>query len=145
VRRIALTVLVLIVFMGTVLVLGAAPAMSSASAVVAPVARLKTPGFGYVLTRRDFQALYYWQVEKRAGGKIRCTGTCAKLWPPLLVRSAAAVPKTVAGITGRFGVIRRSDGRLQVTRNGLAVYTYAHEGPRQVLCNNVDGWFVVRV
>jgi hypothetical protein len=25
------------------------------------------------------------------------------------------------------------------------VYTYVHEGPRQVLCNNVDGWFVVRV
>ena len=139
-KRIALTVLIV-----AGLVLGAAPlAMSSASAV-APVAKLKTPGFGYVLTRRDFQALYYWQVEKQAGGKIRCAGTCAKLWPPLLVRSAAAVPKTVAGITGRFGVIRRPDGRLQVTRNGLAVYTYAHEGPRQVLCNNVDGWFVVRV
>ena len=139
-KRIALTVLVV-----AGLVLGAAPvAMSSASAV-APVAKLKTPGFGYVLTRRDFQALYYWQVEKRADGKIRCTGACAKLWPPLLVRSAAAVPKTVAGITGRFGVIRRPDGKLQVTRNGLAVYTYAHEGPRQVLCNNVDGWFVVRV
>jgi predicted lipoprotein with Yx(FWY)xxD motif len=140
VKRIALTVIVVAGFL-----FGAAPvAMSSASAV-APVAKLKTPGFGYVLTRRDFQALYYWQVEKQAGGKIRCTGTCAKLWPPLLVRSAAAVPKTVAGITGRFGVIRRPDGRLQVTRNGLAVYTYAHEGPRQVLCNNVDGWFVVRV
>ena len=139
-KRIALTVIVVAGFL-----FGAAPvAMSSASAV-APVAKLKTPGFGYVLTRRDFQALYYWQVEKRAGGKIRCTGTCAKLWPPLLVRSAATVPKTVAGITGRFGVIRRPDGRLQVTRNGLAVYTYAHEGPRQVLCNNVDGWFVVRV
>ena len=139
-KRIALTVLVVAGF-----VLGAAPvAMSSASAV-APVAKLKTPGFGYVLTRRDFQALYYWQVEKQAGGKIRCTGTCAKLWPPLLVRSAATVPKAVAGITGRFGVIRRPDGKLQVTHNGLPVYTYAHEGPRQVLCNNVDGWFVVRI
>jgi predicted lipoprotein with Yx(FWY)xxD motif len=139
-KRNALTVLVVAGF-----VLGAAPvAMSSASAV-APVAKLKTPGFGYVLTRRDFQALYYWQVEKQAGGKIRCTGTCAKRWPPLLVRSAAAVPKAVVGITGRFGVIRRPDGKLQVTRNGLAVHTYAHEGPRQVLCNNVDGWFVVRV
>jgi predicted lipoprotein with Yx(FWY)xxD motif len=140
VKRIALTVLV---FAGVLL--GAAPVAMSSASVVVPVAKLKTPGFGYVLTRRDFQALYYWQVEKRAGGKIRCTGTCAKLWPPLLVKSAAAVPKTVAGITGRFGVIRRPDGRLQVTRNRLAVYTYAHEGPRQVLCNNVDGWFVVRV
>jgi predicted lipoprotein with Yx(FWY)xxD motif len=144
VKRIVLSVLVLIVFMGTVLVLGAAPAMSSAS-VAAPVAKLKAPGFGYVLTRRDYQALYYWQVEKRAGGKVRCTGACAKLWPPLLVRSAAAVPKTVAGITGRFGVIRRPDGKLQVTHRGLPVYTYLHEGPREVRCDNVDGWFVVRV
>ena len=44
-----------------------------------------------------------------------------------------------------FGVVRRPDGRLQVTYNGLAVYTYVHEGPNQVLCNNVDGWFVVRL
>jgi predicted lipoprotein with Yx(FWY)xxD motif len=55
------------------------------------------------------------------------------------------VPKRVAGISGTFGVVRRPDGRRQVTHNGLAVYTYAHEGPRQVLCNNVDGWFVVRL
>ena len=128
-----------------VLALVTAPSPLARPAATAPVAKLKTTSFGYVLTRRDFQALYYWQVEKQVGGKIRCTGTCAKLWPPLLVRSAAAVPKTVAGITGRFGVIHRPDGKLQVTRNGLAVYTYAHEGPRQVLCNNVDGWFVVRV
>ncbi len=127
------------------LVLGAAPAAISSASAVAPVAKLKTTSFGYVLTRRDFQALYYWQVEQKAGGKIRCIGTCAKLWPPLLVRSAAMVPKTVAGIRGRFGVIRRPDGKLQVTHRALPVYTYAHEGPRQVLCNNVDGWFVVRV
>jgi predicted lipoprotein with Yx(FWY)xxD motif len=61
------------------------------------------------------------------------------------VRSRASVPKRVAGISGTFGVVRRPDGRRQVTHNGLAVYTYAHEGPRQVLCNNVDGWFVVRL
>jgi hypothetical protein len=41
--------------------------------------------------------------------------------------------------------IRRPDGKLQVTHNRLPIYTYAHEGPNQVLCNNVDGWFVVRV
>jgi predicted lipoprotein with Yx(FWY)xxD motif len=84
-------------------------------------------------------------VEKRAGVKIRCTGSCARLWPPLLVKSRASVRKRVAGIGGTFGVIRRPNGRLQVTHNGLPVYTYAHEGPRQVLCNNVDGWFVVRL
>jgi predicted lipoprotein with Yx(FWY)xxD motif len=118
---------------------------AAAAAPAAPVTKLRAAGFGYVLARRDRQALYYWQVEKRAGGKIRCVGACAAAWPPLLVRSAAAVPKRVAGINGTFGVIRRPNGRLQVTHNGLAVYTYAHEGPGQVLCNNVDGWFVVRL
>lgn len=121
------------------------PAGAMSAAAATPVAKLKTKSFGYVLTRKDFQALYYWNVEKRAGGKIRCVGACAVAWPPLLVRSAAAVAKTVAGIKGRFGVIRRPNGKLQVTHNGLPVYTYAHEGPRQVLCDNVNGWFVVRL
>ena len=137
-KRIVLTALVL-----AGLVLGAAPAAMTAAP--APVAKLKTTGFGNVLTRRDYRALYYWSVEKRVGGKVRCTGTCAQLWPPLLIRSPAAVPRRVGGIRGVFGVIRRPGGKLQVTHNGLPVYTYAHEGPREVRCDNVDGWFVVRV
>jgi predicted lipoprotein with Yx(FWY)xxD motif len=54
------------------------------------------------------------------------------------------VPRTIRGIPGRFSVVRRPDGRLQVTHRGLPIYTYAHEKAEQVLCNNVDGWFVVR-
>jgi predicted lipoprotein with Yx(FWY)xxD motif len=120
-------------------------APAAVAATTAPVTKFKATGFGYVLARRDRQALYYWRVEKNAGGKIRCTGACAVLWPPLLVRSAAAVPKRVAGIRGTFGVIRRPSGKLQLTHNGLPVYTYVHEGPGEVRCDNVDGWFVVRL
>ena len=118
---------------------------AAAAAPAAPVTKIRAARFGTVLARSDRQALYYWQVEKRAGGKIRCVGTCAALWPPLLVRSAAAVPKRVAGIRGTFGVIRRPNGRLQVTHNGLPVYTYVHEGPGEVRCDNVNGWFVIRL
>ena len=74
---------------------------AAAAAPAAPVTKIRAAGFGTVLARSDRQALYYWQVEKRAGGKIRCVGACAALWPPLLVRSAAAVPKRVAGSTAR--------------------------------------------
>jgi predicted lipoprotein with Yx(FWY)xxD motif len=130
------------------LVLVVPSVVSAASDVVAarpPVSSFVDPTFGKVLSRTDKQVLYYWQVEKRAGGKIRCVGACAKAWPPLIVRSAAAVPRKIAGLSGTFGTIRRPNGKLQVTRNKLPVYTYAHERPRQVLCNNVDGWFVVRL
>jgi predicted lipoprotein with Yx(FWY)xxD motif len=124
--------------------LGAASAPMARSEA-APVKRLKAAGFGWVLARADRQALYYWQVEKRAGGKVRCTGSCAALWPPLLVKSRAGVPAHVTGIKGTFGVVRRPNGKLQVTYNRLPVYTYAHEGPGVVRCDNVDGWFVVRL
>ena len=118
---------------------------AATSAPRAPVVRIKVSGFGAVLARSDRQALYYWQVEKKAGGKVRCTGACAALWPPLVVRSRTAVPVHFAGIKGTFGVIRRPDGRLQVTHNRLPVYTYVHEGPGVVRCDNVNGWFVVRL
>jgi predicted lipoprotein with Yx(FWY)xxD motif len=126
---------------------GAALAVAAGSIAArnAPAIKYEDDQFGPILATPKQQALYYWNVEKRARGKVRCTGSCARLWPPLVVRSRASVPKRVAGISGTFGVVRRPDGRLQVTHNGLPVYTYAHERPRQVLCDNVNGWFVVRL
>ena len=123
----------------------ALPAVSPGATTRPPVIKYRDNVFGPILATRAKKALYYWNVEKRAGGKIRCRGACARAWPPLIVRSRSAVPRTIRGIPGRFGVIRRPDGRLQVTHRGLPVYTYAHERPEQVLCDNVDGWFVIRL
>jgi predicted lipoprotein with Yx(FWY)xxD motif len=120
------------------------PALGGADATKPPVVKQRAAGFGTILARRDHKALYYWNVEKR-DFKIHCTGACARAWPPLIVRTKTAVPRRIAGITGVFGTIRRPDGRLQVTRNRLPLYTYVNEGPNQVLCDDVDGWFVVRV
>ena len=129
----------------TVALLVPAGASTAGSALKTPAIKLKDKTFGLILARPDHQALYYWNVEKKAGGKVRCVGACVAAWPPLLVKSAKAVPKKVAGIKGTFGVVRRPGGKLQVTYNRLPVYTYAHEGPDQVLCDNVNGWFVVRL
>jgi predicted lipoprotein with Yx(FWY)xxD motif len=119
-------------------------ALGSGSATRPPVIKQRDARFGNILARRDHKALYYWNVEKR-DFKVHCTGACARAWPPLIVRTKAAVPRRIAGISGVFGTIRRPDGRLQVTRNRLPLYTYVNEGPNQVLCDDVDGWFVVRV
>jgi len=109
-----------------------------------PAIVLTDKTFGRILATRSHQALYTWNVERR-DRKVHCTGACARLWPPLIVGSAAAVPRRLPGVRGTFGVIRRPGGALQVTFRGLPIYTYVHEGPDQVLCNDVDGWFVVRV
>ncbi len=119
-------------------------ATSGAEATRVPVIKLRDARFGPILATRGHKALYYWNVEKR-DYRIHCVGACARAWPPLVVRTRTAVPRRIAGIKGAFGVIRRPDGRLQVTYNRLPLYTYAHEGANQVLCNNVDGWFVVQV
>ena len=116
---------------------------SATAATRAPAIRYVDDQFGPVLATPKKQALYTWNAEKDF--KIHCTGSCAKLWPPLVVRSRAAVPARVAEIKGTFGTIKRPDGRLQVTFNRRPVYTYVHEGPTQVQCDNVNGWFVVRL
>ena len=114
---------------------------SAADAGTAPVTVIKTSAFGRVLAAPNHLALYYWTPEKR-DHRIHCTGACAKAWPPLYVKSA--VPRRIAGAHGTFGVIRRPDGRLQVMYNRLPLYTYHDDPPNRPLCNNVNGWFVVR-
>jgi predicted lipoprotein with Yx(FWY)xxD motif len=116
---------------------------SASAATHSPAVRYVDDRFGPILATPKKQALYYWTQENDF--RIHCTGSCARLWPPLVVRSNAAVARHVAGIKGTFGTIRRSDGRLQVTFDRRPVYTYVHEGPTQVLCNDVNGWFVVRL
>ncbi len=108
-----------------------------------PATKMTARGFGAVLASANRQALYYWSNEKP--GQIRCTGACAAAWPPLYVPKGVSVTARVPGLSGRFGVVRRPDGRRQLTRNGRAVYSYAHEGPGVVLCDDVGGWFVVRL
>jgi len=122
----------------------AALAVGSASAATrAPAVRYVDDRFGPILATSKKQALYYWTRENDF--RVHCTGDCARLWPPRVVRSKAIVPRHVTGIKGTFGTIRRPDGRLQLTFNRRPVYSYVHEGPTQVLCDNVNGWFVVRL
>ena len=96
-----------------------------------------------VLTTAGKQAIYVWNKEPR--GTVRCTGACAKAWPPVIVKAGVVVPMHVKGIMGEFGTVRRAGGARQLTFNSRALYTYAHENPGQVLCNNVNSWFAVKV
>ena len=70
-----------------------------------PVITIRAAKFGNILATRGHLALYTWKQEP--AGKVRCTGACAKAWPPLLVMKGEMIEKHVAGIMGTFGEIRR--------------------------------------
>jgi predicted lipoprotein with Yx(FWY)xxD motif len=127
------------------LALGAHAALAARADTMKPqlVRTIVDKQLGRVLTTGSRQAIYVWNKEPK--GTVKCTGACAKAWPPVLVKAGVVVPMHVKGIMGEFGTIRRAGGVRQLTFNRRALYTYAHESPGQVLCNNVDGWFAVKV
>ena len=130
----------------TVLVL--ATLVLAASAVAAerttgPVVSWKTAKFGKILATKGHLALYTWKQEK--AGHIKCTGACAKQWPPLTVPHGTMIPKHVAGVMGTFSELMRPDGSTQVALDKHALYTFAGDSPTKILCNGVDGWYVAKV
>jgi predicted lipoprotein with Yx(FWY)xxD motif len=67
--------------------------------------------------------LYHLTGESTA--KITCTGSCAKTWPPLLVAKGARVRAGAGVSSASLAVVRRPDGKRQVTYAGLPLYRYA--------------------
>jgi len=108
----------------------------------APVVKWNTAKFGPILSTKGHLALYTWNQEK--GLKVKCTGACAKTWPPLTIPHGTMAPKHIAGVMGTFGDVMRPDGTTQVTYNGHPLYTFHGDTPTKILCNGVDGWYVVK-
>src|SRR5262249_54373307 len=56
---------------------------------------------------------------------VKCLGSCASQWPPLVV-AAGAKPVPGPGVTASLlGTVTRPDGKLQVTYAGLPLYLFA--------------------
>lgn len=134
---------VLVAMAALVVVAQSAPAARQDTMKPQLVTTIVDSKLGRVLTTAGKQAIYVWNKEPK--GTVRCTGACAKAWPPVLVKKGVVVPMHYAGIMGDFGTIRRPDGTRQLTLDRRALYTYAHEKPGQVLCNDVDNWFAVKI
>lgn len=126
------------------LVVGVVAATTAVAATQRPTVKVvRAAGLGQLLATSSGLTLYHFTTEKR--GSIACTGSCANAWPPLLVATRVK-PTGAAGVTAaRLGTIRRPDGRMQVTYNGLALYRYAIDRKAgDVKGQGVGGtWFVV--
>jgi predicted lipoprotein with Yx(FWY)xxD motif len=114
----------------------AAPATEEAEAPAATGTTIKLGDsqFGQVLFDGDDQAIYIF--DKETGPKSECYGECAAAWPPVLTEGG---PQPAAGVKGNLlGTTERDDGTTQVTYKGQPLYYYAHEGPGEVTCHDVD-------
>ena len=105
--------------------------------------RLGNSQFGAMLFNTKRQAIYIFERDPK--GKTVCYGECAEAWPPVYTKGR---PRAGRGVhASLLGTVERRDGRLQVTYAGKPLYYYAHEGPGQVLCHNVNLngglWWVV--
>jgi predicted lipoprotein with Yx(FWY)xxD motif len=118
----------------------------SADAAARATLTVRSTRFGRVLFAGNGRVLYGFTRDRR-GGPSQCYGACARAWPVYFagrqtLRAGAGVKRSM------IGTVRRRDGRRQITYNGWPLYYYAHEGPGEIKCQNVDEfgglWLVVR-
>ncbi|MEO8968157.1 MAG: hypothetical protein ABI355_11095 [Solirubrobacteraceae bacterium] len=81
-----------------------------------------------LVTSGSGRTLYHLKPE--SARHILCTSACAKLWPPLLVRSRQVQLKAGAGVHGHLSIVARPDGRLQAAFDGMPLYTFARDHRR---------------
>lgn len=99
---------------------------------------------GKVLANPHGMTVYYYAEDKPGTGISACTGTCARLWPP--VNAPVQIP---AGMTlpGPLGSIALPGGKRQLTINGYPIYRYAGDKkPGQASGNGIEGeWHVIKL
>jgi predicted lipoprotein with Yx(FWY)xxD motif len=99
--------------------------------------------FGDMLFDANDQAIYIFENDPKS--ESVCYDDCAEAWPPVFTEGE---PTAGDGVDeSLLGTVERRDGRLQVTYDDQPLYFYAHEGPGEVKCHNVDLngglWWVV--
>jgi predicted lipoprotein with Yx(FWY)xxD motif len=122
----------------------AAAASSGTSASTATVKTTDASGFGTILVNNAGMALYTYGPNNGATVNM-CTGACLQAWPALTV-PAGTTPTLASGVSGTLATAKQSDGTLQVTYNGMLLYTFVSDGsPGQVTGNGVAKFSVAKV
>lgn len=99
---------------------------SSAATKGATVSVKRISGAGRVLVDARGRALY--RNDQERAGMVLCKGACLSFWQPLTV---SGTPKG-SSLAGKLAVVRRPDGRRQVTYNGRLLYTFTLDKPGTV-------------
>jgi predicted lipoprotein with Yx(FWY)xxD motif len=74
------------------------------------------------------QGLTLYALSPETASHLLCKSSeCLSFWPPVTVPSRKTKLKAGQGVQGRLGVLRRSNGVLQVTLRGLPLYRFARD------------------
>ena len=115
---------------------------SPAPAGPVKVSTTSIAGLGSVLVDAQGLTLYYDQGE--SGGSIVCTGSCASIWPPLLLPSGVSAATAGSGVdASKFGTIDRPDGGTQVTYAGMPLYLFTGDTAGQATGQGFEDFFAV--
>jgi predicted lipoprotein with Yx(FWY)xxD motif len=100
-----------------------AMAATSSGASSGTVKTAHSSKFGTLLVSSSGMTLYHYTPDSLKA--IKCTAACASFWPPLTV-AAGTKPKAGAGLSAaKLSTVKRPDGKIQVTYNGLTLYRYS--------------------
>ncbi len=104
---------------------GGGSTSTSSPAAATAGSSLKTATIGGAAVLTDAQGFAVYSFAPDTMTKSDCTGACAAAWPPVKGPATAG-----AGLTGKLGTIKRSDGSAQATYNGHPLYTFVKDtGP----------------
>ena len=100
----------------------AAIAIAGATAASASTAVLRTASspLGTIVVNSSGHAVYEFAADSK--GHSTCSGECLTYWPP--VAAPSTIPASIPGVTGKVGFIKRTDGKRQLTLNGMPLYTF---------------------
>ena len=103
----------------------------------------KVGGLGTVLV--DLKGLTLYHLSGESSTMIQCTGGCAGVWPPLLAQGGK-LPLADPALVHSLGTVKRPDGGVQVTFNGMPLYTYVGDtAPGQANGQGIENFFAVKV
>jgi predicted lipoprotein with Yx(FWY)xxD motif len=101
-----------------------------------------TTPYGPILVGTNGLSVY--MFTRDTNGQSVCYDRCAQIWPPVL----SDIPViTGNGVDAKLiGTVKRTDGKMQVTYNGMPLYYYyTDKAPGDLNGQNVGSvWFVLR-
>jgi predicted lipoprotein with Yx(FWY)xxD motif len=102
----------------------------------ATVSVKKLAGAGRVLVDAQGRALY--RSEQERNGMVMCDGACLSFWRPLTV---SGTPTKAHSLAGKLAIVKRPDGKRQVTFNGKLLYSFKLDKPGKVTGDNFKDAF----